>query len=376
MTRKFVSIVGARPQFIKVAPLSRILDEVRYRDEIDHVIVHTGQHYDAGMSDVFFEELEIPRAQVNLGVGSGLQGWQTGRMLEAIEAYLRDARPDLVIVYGDTNSTLAGTLAAVKLHLPVAHLEAGLRSFNRAMPEEINRVVADHTADQLLAPTRTAVTNLSNEGLAKRTVLTGDIMHDALRFNRVIAQRKSKIIERLDLQPQGYGVVTIHRAENTDDGRLENLLDVLNHVASNGLPLVFPVHPRTARCLQHEYANWRPGPDLQLIEPLGYLDMLMLVDSARLVLTDSGGLQKEAFFLSRPCVTLRAETEWLETVEGGGNIVAGVDSVTIEEAVQHWLTLTADGMLDFSVAAGDYFGPGNAANISLEAMYKFSTSQR
>lgn len=371
MTRKFVSIVGARPQFVKVAPISRVFAQAPYRSEIEHIIVHTGQHYDPGMSDVFFEELDIPRAAIDLGVGSGSHGVQTGRMLELIEAYLRDARPDLVIVYGDTNSTLAGALAAAKLHLPTSHLEAGLRSFNRSMPEEINRVVADQVADQLLAPTLTAMTNLRNEGLGERAVLTGDVMHDALLFNVQLARRKSTLAKRLDLQPQSYGVVTLHRAENTEGPKLIQLLDALNRIAKHSLPLVFPVHPRTARCLQHEYQHWRPDPRFTLIEPLGYLDMLKLVDDARLVLTDSGGLQKEAFFLNRPCVTLRRETEWVETVSGAGNVIAGADAAGIERAVRDWLSRTEDGMPDFSNAAAQYFGSGDAAVMSARAMCEF-----
>jgi len=369
--RKLVSVVGARPQFVKIAPLCRAFENAPYNRSVEHVIVHTGQHYDTGMSDVFFDELKIPRADVDLGVGSGSHGQQTAHMLEKIEAVLMDVAPDMVIVYGDTNSTLAGTLAAAKLHIPVAHVEAGLRSFNRDMPEEINRVVADHTADQLHAPTRTAMDNLAREGLAKKSVQTGDIMRDAVLFNRRIALQKSHIVRRLGLGDKGYGVVTIHRAENTDGERLQELLHTLDHVATTTLPLVFPVHPRTARRLQSDLSRWCGSDQFLMLDPLGYLDMLALVESAKMVLTDSGGLQKEAFFLDCPCVTLRQETEWLETVSGNGNIIAGQDREAIERAVQHWLS-TYDGRRpDFGPAADEHFGSGDTALVTARAFCEF-----
>ncbi len=368
MPFRFVSIVGARPQFVKVAPLSRELAGDTYRAAVEHSIVHTGQHYDAAMSQVFFEELEIPRPAVDLGIGSASHGAQTGRMLEQLEGLLLERRPDLVIVYGDTNSTLAGALAAAKLHIPVSHVEAGLRSFNRGMPEEINRIVADHTADQLLAPTRTAMRNLETENLGAKAFYSGDIMYDAVLFNRELAARKSRILEQLSVAPRGYGVVTLHRAENTDGPALPMLLQTLNRIAGKRLPLVFPVHPRTARRLQDEHPSWAPDSRFRLIEPLSYLDMIELLANARIALTDSGGLQKEAFFLNCPCVTLRSETEWVETVEGGGNVVAGTDPDDISTAVIRSLDSSADADVDFSAAARREFGSGNAAQLTAEAM--------
>ena len=323
---KLVNIVGARPQFIKLAPLERAIAEFNSGDTrpVESIIIHTGQHYDTGMSDIFFDELKIPRAHFHLDVGSGRHGDQTARMLKKIEDILVDTSPDMVVVYGDTNSTLAGALAASKLHIPVAHVEAGLRSFDRNMPEEINRLVADHVSDLLLAPTPTAISNLENENLSSRTVFTGDIMYDAVLFNRKLAKQQSNILEKLQLEPGTFGLVTVHRASNTDEkGRLENLLQTFNEVAANELPLVFPVHPRTAHALKSKYADWSAHPRLHLVEPLGYLDILSLLDSAKMALTDSGGLQKEAFFLGCPCITLREETEWVETVEAGGNLLTG-----------------------------------------------------
>ena len=371
MQRKLVSVVGARPQFVKLAPLCRVFESTAYERSVEHIIVHTGQHYDAGMSDVFFDELKIPRADVDLGVGSASHGVQTARMLEKLEATLIELAPDLVVVYGDTNSTLAGALAAAKLHIPVAHMEAGLRSFNRAMPEEINRIVADHTANQLHAPTLTAMDNLAREGLAEKSVRTGDIMRDALLFNREIALQKSSVVQRLGLRGKRYGVVTIHRAENTDGHHLIELLRTLDHIAGSALPLIFPVHPRTARRLQTESSPTGGFSHLVMVEPLGYLDMLALLDGALLALTDSGGLQKEAFFMNCPCVTLRKETEWLETVRSEGNIVAGNDRVAIERAVEHWLSTFAHEPPDFSAAADEHFGRGDAALVSARVLCEF-----
>jgi UDP-N-acetylglucosamine 2-epimerase len=348
---KLVSIVGARPQFIKLAPLARAIEaHNRGTDEpVEGLIIHTGQHYDAGMSDVFFDELKIPRADFDLGVGSARHGSQTAQMLEKIEDVLLGASPDMVVTYGDTNSTLAGALASAKLQIPAAHIEAGLRSFKRSMPEEINRLVADHVSDLLLAPTPTAMTNLRNEGLSERGVLTGDIMYDTVLFNRQLAAQHSDILARLDLEPGAYGLVTVHRAENTDDEhRLGNLLRALNDVAADQLPLVFPVHPRTARHLESNPNAWSAHPRLHLINPVGYLDTLSLLGGARVVLTDSGGLQKEAFFLGCPCVTLREETEWVETVEAGGNVLVGTSPESIREAVSDWGQRYPSGTADFS----------------------------
>ena len=374
---KIVSIVGARPQFVKLAPLARAI-YAHNRDKgkgnsIEHIIVHSGQHYDAGMSDVFFDELQIPKPDYNLKIGSGSHGWQTGRMLESLDELLSNLAPDRVVIYGDTNSTLAGALAAVKRHYRLIHVEAGLRSFNHRMPEEINRIVADHVCDVLLAPTQTAVDNLKMENLAQRTVFTGDVMYDTVLFNSQLAEQRSNVLVRMGLTPGSYGIVTIHRAENTGASQLRNILDTLNTISSKQFRLVFPIHPRTRACLDDQLREWQANAQLQLIEPQGYLDMLKLVANARVVLTDSGGLQKEAFFLNRPCITLREETEWVETVTGGGNIVCGTQTDAVLKAVQHWQQQLYDAeqthsILDFSVAAQASFGDGNSAEMILAAV--------
>lgn len=363
-----VSIVGARPQFVKLAPVCRAVERYNAQGSarIDDFIVHTGQHYDPGMSDVFFEELDIPQAGLHLGVGSGSHGQQTARMLEGIETLIVERKPDAVIVYGDTNSTVAGALAAAKLHVRVVHVEAGLRSFNRLMPEEINRVATDHMSDLLLAPTPTAMRNLAAEQLGERSVYTGDVMYDAVLHARERAGSRSDVLERLGLAKHEYGVVTLHRAENTSLVSLRGVLGVLNEVAQAHLPLVFPVHPRTTRMLREELKDWTPSGRLQLVEPLGYLDMIRLVDSARLVLTDSGGLQKEAFFLGCPCVTLRTETEWVETVQGGGNVVTGTAREPVLAAVTSWLAMPARP--EFGDGHDAPFGHGKAADEIVAAL--------
>lgn len=318
-----MSIVGARPQFIKVAAVSRALQRH------EHVMVHTGQHYDANMSDVFFDELALPKPDVNLAIGSGGHGAQTGAMLAALEPLLQSAAPDWVLVYGDTNSTLAGALAAVKINLPVAHIEAGLRSFNRRMPEEINRVVADHLSDLLFCPSAVAVGHLRDEGITRGVHEVGDVMADALAPLAARAREQSVILARLGLIPGTYALATLHRAENTDDpGRLREIVGALNELDE---PVVLPLHPRTKGCLERMDA--RLATHVTVIDPLGYLDMLQLTQHARLVLTDSGGLQKEAYWLGIPCVTLRDETEWVETVDAGWNILVGADRERIITAV-------------------------------------------
>ena len=360
-----VSIVGARPQFVKLSPVSRAM--TRGRSRIDDRIVHTGQHYDDAMSRVFFEELELPQPAVNLGIGSGPQGWQTGRMLEAIEAYLVESAPDVVIVYGDTNSTLAGALAAAKLHIPVAHVEAGLRSFNRRMPEELNRVATDHLSETLFAPTLTAMKNLENEGLLARAVLAGDVMYDAVLFYAGLARARSSVLKNLRLANGQFGIATIHRAENTARDELGKLLDALNAAAARFGQIVFPVHPRTSAVIAKELPDWRPAAGLSMTGPLGYLDMLALVQAARWVLTDSGGLQKEAFFLNCPCVTLRNETEWVETLENEANSMAGSDGARLEERLQLLTRRPRDFDTDLSRQAGP-FGTGHAAEGIVEAI--------
>ena len=322
---KVVSIVGARPQFIKAAPLSREL-----RKAHQEVLVHTGQHYDPSLSAVFFEELGIPRPDYNLGVGSASHGRQTGEMLVRIEEVLIQENPDWVLVYGDTNSTLAGTLAAVKLHILVAHVEAGLRSFNRRMPEEINRVLTDHISTLLFCPTETAVRNLAQEGLVEGVHNVGDVMYDAALHISQLAEEKSRILETFGLKPKGYLLATVHRPDNTDIPY--NLRSIIAALGSLEATVLLPLHPRTRKAL-HELGITLEG-NVRVVAPVGYLDMLILEKNACLILTDSGGIQKEAYFFAVPCVTLRQETEWVETVEAGWNVLVGADRRKIVEAVE------------------------------------------
>jgi UDP-N-acetylglucosamine 2-epimerase len=345
-----LTIVGARPQFIKAAPFSRA---VRRRHH--EVLVHTGQHYDPTMSDVFFEELDLPRPDHHLGVGSGTHAAQTAHMLERLEPVMRAEAPNRVVVYGDTNTTIAGALSAAKLGIPVAHVEAGLRSFVRAMPEEINRVVADHVSSYLFAPTQTAVDNLAREGITAGVTLTGDIMYDALLQNVPVAARRSTALADLALEPGGYVLATIHRAANTDDpARLADIIDALALLRE---PVVVPLHPRTRAALMG--TDIEVEPPVRIIDPVGYLDMLALQQHARMVLTDSGGVQKEAYLLGVPCVTLRDETEWVETLAGGWNVLAGADAERILAAAQR------------SRPAGQpppVFGDGHAADKMVAAL--------
>jgi UDP-GlcNAc3NAcA epimerase len=325
---KIITIVGARPQFVKAAIVSRALAQ---SGAIEERLVHTGQHYDDRMSRIFFEQLEIPEPAHWLGVGSGSHGRQTGRMLEAIEEVLLAEQPEYVLVYGDTNSTLAGTLAAVKLHIPVAHVEAGLRSFNRRMPEEINRVLTDHAATLLFCPTTTALENLRAEGITAGVHLVGDVMFDSARHFAEIAASKVDPLREWHVQPKQFVLMTCHRAENTDDpARLRSILTAAARMAES-IPVVFPVHPRTRKTI--EGLHLHPPAGVRLIEPLSYLEMLALQRHAAVVLTDSGGLQKEAFILGTPCVTLRAETEWTETLADRANLLADADTARICAAV-------------------------------------------
>jgi UDP-N-acetylglucosamine 2-epimerase (non-hydrolysing) len=324
---KIVTIVGARPQFIKCAPVSREL-----RKEHTEILVHTGQHYDPEMSEVFFNELEIPRPDYNLCVGSGLHGKQTGDILMSVETVLLKEKPDLMLVYGDTNSTLAGALAAAKLHIPVAHIEAGLRSFDRTMPEEINRIVTDHLSDLLFCPTETAVKNLAVEGITMGVHLVGDVMADALLFNREIAQKTSPILETLGLKEKKYLVLTIHRASNTNNR--QNLTNIIHAVGESRVPVVFPVHPRTRKYLLEYGLIDRLPVNIIVIDPLGYLEMIRLMAGACKLLTDSGGMQKEAYMLGVPCITLRENTEWIETLHDGWNTLAGSNEEKIISSLQ------------------------------------------
>ena len=312
---KIVSIVGARPNFVKHAPLSK-----KIRETFDELIIHTGQHYDYEMNKIFFDELGIPEPDYHLEVGSGTHGEQTGTMLQRIEKILLEEEPDLVIVFGDTNTTLAGALAASKLHIPVGHIEAGLRSFDRDMPEEVNRVLTDHCSTILFCPTKTAVANLLDEGVTDGVYLVGDVMVDALEDGVKIAEQKSVIPDRLGLVSGEYLLATVHRAENTDNpDRLRNIVEALSEIEN----LVFPCHPRTENAIKR-IGLWDQVKD-SVIKPVGYFDMLMLERNARKILTDSGGVQKEAYILRVPCITLRDNTEWVETVEDGWNVLVGAD---------------------------------------------------
>ncbi len=340
---KIVTIVGARPQFIKAATISRL---IAGHPGIQEVLVHTGQHYDANMSDIFFEELHIPKPDYHLEVGSGSHAVQTGLMLKGIEEVLLKEKPDWTMVYGDTNSTLAGALAAAKLHIPVAHVEAGLRSFNRIMPEEINRIVTDRIADLLFAPTPTAVSNLEKEGLSDITFYSGDVMYDSILFYQDKINKAPETYQTPGI-PKQYLLATIHRAENTDQP--ENLSHILEAFRKSGKEIVWPIHPRTRKILTKNFA---PPSNLQIIDPTGYLQMLKLTMDAEKVLTDSGGLQKEAYFLGTPCITLRTETEWVETVHDGWNTIVGSDPVKIVDAI---------GLPLPTAGSHSFFGKGNAA---------------
>lgn len=364
---RIVQVVGARPQFIKLAPVSRALAR-QTTARVEELIVHTGQHYDPQLSEVFFEELQIPSPAVNLGVGSDTHARQTAAILERLEPYLLAEGPDAVIVYGDTNSTLAGALVAAKLQIPVAHVEAGLRSFNRAMPEELNRVATDHLSDLLLAPTESAVRNLEREGLGSRMRLVGDVMYDALIANVATARSRSRILERLGVSRAPFGLLTIHRAESTVPAALAELLELTARIASSALPLIFPVHPRTREIMQSALPHWQAPATLRLIEPLGPLDMLRLTEAAAVVITDSGGLQKEAFMLGRPCVTLRRETEWLETIAAGANVLVGCDSAAALAAVGAALERTTKLNAPYAPRASAVYGEGRAAERCVQAV--------
>ncbi|WP_416729651.1 non-hydrolyzing UDP-N-acetylglucosamine 2-epimerase [Fictibacillus sp. JL2B1089] len=324
---KVLTVLGARPQFIKAAPVSRAL-----RESHTEIIVHTGQHYDANMSDIFFEELHIPKPDYHLGVGSGNHGKQTGQMLADIETIILDEKPDYLLVYGDTNSTLAGSLAAAKLHIPVIHIEAGLRSFNKKMPEEINRIMTDHVSEFLFCPTDTAVKNLHDENIKHNVINVGDVMYDAVEYNRKLAADKSVILQKHDLKSKGFLLITVHRAENTDN--LENITNILKAFSEIEDQKVWPIHPRTKHKLESMGFDLASIPNLLVIEPVGYLDMLTLENHAKKILTDSGGVQKEAYFMQVPCVTLREQTEWVETLESEANILVGTDVHAILEATR------------------------------------------
>lgn len=330
---RITTVVGARPQFIKAATVSRAITAFNAASggvRIEERLVHTGQHYDENMSQVFFDQLHIPRPAVNLGVGSGPHGQQTGRIMEKLEAVLQSDRPQWVLVYGDTNSTLAGALAAAKLHLPLAHVEAGLRSYNHRMPEEINRIVTDVLAEALFCPTDQAVKNLAREGITRGIYQVGDVMYDSVLFHARLARQTSDVLDRMGLRPKSYYLATVHRAENVDDpARLGQILEAFRRIAQ---PIILLLHPRMRKVLGSDPSGL--PAHLRLADPVPYLDMLVLEQDARLILTDSGGVQKEAYWLGTPCVTLRNETEWTELVTAGCNRIGGTDPATILSAVQ------------------------------------------
>ncbi|HUL39425.1 MAG TPA: UDP-N-acetylglucosamine 2-epimerase (non-hydrolyzing) [Methanomassiliicoccales archaeon] len=323
---RIATVVGARPQFIKCAPLSREL-----RKGHDEIIIHTGQHYDYEMSRVFFEELDIPEPDYNLEVGSASHASQTGRILIAAEEVLLKERPDLALVFGDTNSTLAGALAAAKIGIPVAHVEAGLRSYDRSMPEETNRVLTDHLSELLFAPTKVAVANLRKEGISKGVARSGDVMVDSLEEARQAAMKSSRVLERYDLTGKEFLAMTVHRASNTDSP--ESIRKIIRAIERSGLRTIFPIHPRTRKLMQDSGIVDELPENLTVTEPLGYLDMLALMINAKAILTDSGGMQKEAFILGVRCVTLRSNTEWPETLTEGRNRLVGLNAGRIAKAL-------------------------------------------
>jgi UDP-GlcNAc3NAcA epimerase len=333
---KVVTVVGARPQFVKAATVSAaIVRRRRAGSELEEVLVHTGQHYDQNMSQVFFDQLEVPRPKYNLAVGSGQHGAMTGKMLAAVEQILVDEQPDWLLVYGDTNSTLAGALAAAKLHVPVCHVEAGLRSFDKRMPEEVNRILTDHVSTLLLVPTRAAITNLTNEGIVAGVHHVGDVMYDAATMFGAVAASSSSVLAQHGLNPKSFLLATVHRAENTDDpARLEGILRGLSALATPACPLLWPLHPRTRATLARTglAGLLESNAALRVVEPVSFLDMIVLEQQAKLILTDSGGVQKEAYFHGVPCVTLRDETEWVETVSAGWNQLVGADAAAIQRA--------------------------------------------
>jgi UDP-N-acetylglucosamine 2-epimerase len=344
---KVVSIVGARPQFIKMAMLDK---QLKKNPDIRQIIIHTGQHYDRNMSEDFFVELDIPEPAYNLGVVSDTHAKQTAMMMERIEKVLEEEKPDWVLVYGDTNSTLAGVLTAAKLHLKTAHIEAGLRSYNREMPEEINRIVTDHISDLLFVPTTNAMEILKNEGLENRSYMVGDVMYDSVLHYIETAEKKYRLE---DIAPyKDYYLATIHRQENTDD--INHLKKIFETFGLLDLPVIIPVHPRTRKFLK----DIKIHDNIKIIDPTGYLKMLILTKNAVKILTDSGGVQKEAYFLQRPCITLRNETEWIETLENGWNYTVGIDTALILEKVKE----TKTGYQK------KYFGDGNAAGKIVETI--------
>jgi UDP-GlcNAc3NAcA epimerase len=359
VSRKVLTIVGARPQFIKAAAVSRAI--AASGGALSEVMVHTGQHFDDNMSAVFFSELEIPQPAHNLAISGGGHGQMTGRMLEAVEKVMLDEKPDWVLIYGDTNSTLAGALAAAKLHIPVAHVEAGLRSFNMRMPEEINRILSDRISTLLFCPTDAAVANLAREGVTAGVSNVGDVMYDVALFYRDRARAASGALSRLGLEPGRFVLATCHRAENTEDPRrLGAIVAALADIAQR-MPVVLPLHPRTRKVLQAQGLLDALGK-VTLVEPLAFLDMVALEQAAAAIVTDSGGVQKEAFFYSVPCITMRDETEWVETVELGWNALVGASR---QEIVASFESAVAQ---ERAAPAASPYGDGHSARAIVAAL--------
>ncbi len=362
---KICTVIGARPQFVKAAVVSRA---IAARDGIHESIIHTGQHYDANMSEQFFDELDIPKPTHHLNIGSSSHGKQTGQMLEHIETVLLQEKPDWVLVYGDTNSTLAGALAAVKLHIPVAHVEAGVRSFNRKMPEEINRITTDHVSNILFVPTQTAKQQLLKEGLCEEQVkYVGDVMYDATLYYNERNTNRETILETLQLTPKAYGLITLHRAENTDvPKRMKHIVDALIELAQTQT-LVLPLHPRTRHILEQLNLLDVLSEKLMLLEPVGFLDMLALEQHAACIITDSGGVQKEAYFNQVPCITLRDETEWVELVEAGWNRLCSPSTSfsLVENVNTHQPSIASFESL---------YGDGNASDKIVDTLLKGVTA--
>lgn len=357
MSIKIVTIVGARPQFIKAATVSRVIRD-NYRNKIEEVLIHTGQHYDDNMSKVFFEELDIPLPKYNLEIFGGQHGAMTGRMLGAIEKVLLDEKPDWVLIYGDTNSTLAGALAAAKLHIPVVHVEAGLRSFNMRMPEEINRILSDRVSSLLFCPTEAAVNNLKAEGITCGVHSVGDVMYDASRFYRDIARQRSTVLSDLNLFEGRYVLATCHRAENTDmPSRLLGIVNALINIARD-MPVILPLHPRTRGLLARHGFEDKLNV-LKVVKPVSYLDMIRLEQSAYAIVSDSGGVQKEAYFYGVPCLTTRDETEWVETVESGWNQLVGANEDRITDAYSK---------LKHPLLQAQFYGDGRAAELIISIL--------
>jgi UDP-GlcNAc3NAcA epimerase len=354
---KILSVIGARPQFIKAALLSK---EIRkYHKEI---LVHTGQHYNKELSAIFFDQLDIPLPDYNLGVGSGTHGYQTGNMIIEIEKVLLKEQPDFVIIYGDTNSTVSASLAAVKLHIPVGHVEAGLRNFDLNIPEEVNRLIADHISSFLFAPTQTAVDNLEKEGLADRTYLTGDVMYDVLLHNLEVSESQSKILESLNVVHKGYMLATIHRPDNTDDPI--HLNSIFRAFENCGETVIVPLHPRTVKELSQNGITIDESR-VKIVSPQGYLDFLKLLRHARKVITDSGGVQKEAYLLKIPCITIYDSTSWIETIRDGWNILARAEEKDIIEKIKTF---------NPSEVQGNYFGDGHSCERIVEIMNHYFDS--